>query len=194
MEPFSKSVKDTNATQMSSSMKLFLRDVDPTVDPVRMQEIVTNHLLRGRQLSDLSAGEKKSLPFRVNLEYEHNIEDCLRIYHSQVKKKSKTDIHSALLLETAEKYANVDFFDGAESEDKSDDKVAIVDRPVATGSLTQLHIAAASGDLDRVIELVEKFGANLNAKDSGGLTPLMRAEMMGQSKVILYLRSKTKNS
>jgi hypothetical protein len=172
---------------ISSAMRLYLRDVDPSVDPIKMQEVMTNHLSRGRQLSSLTPGEQKVLLFRVDLEFEHNIEECLRIYHAQVKAKPYKEVQAALLLQVIEKYANFDFGDESDDEEQS---IAPIDRPVATGLLTQLHVAAASGDLDRVVELVEKFGANPLAKDSGGLTPLTRAEMMGQKKVIAYLRSR----
>jgi hypothetical protein len=187
VDTFKQGDEPAEMASVSSSMRLYLRDADPTVDPVKMQEIMTSHLLRGRQLSSLTPGEQKVVLFRVGLEYEHNIEECLRIYHSQVKAKPQKEVQTALLMQAVEKYSDFDF---ASESDGDEDEIPTVDRPIEKGMLTQLHIAAASGDLDKVVELIEKFGANPSAKDSGGLTPLMRAEMMGQTRVIPYLRSK----
>lgn len=50
-----------------------------------------------------------------------------------------------------------------------------------------LHLAAKAGDLRTVEVLVEDLHAELEAKDKGGLTPLMNAVINGDRKIVEFL-------
>ncbi|KAL0079068.1 ankyrin repeat-containing domain protein [Phycomyces blakesleeanus] len=63
-----------------------------------------------------------------------------------------------------------------------------------TPSITDnIWIAAGDGKLDRVKELIEKEGVDINVQDECGYSPLHAAASYDQEEVILYLLSKNAN-
>ena len=52
---------------------------------------------------------------------------------------------------------------------------------------THLHHAAMSGDLGRVRELIEA-GADINAKEKDGMTPLKVAQVHKNDEVAIFLK------
>jgi len=54
--------------------------------------------------------------------------------------------------------------------------------------MTLLHLAAMQGRVDWAASLLA-FGANVNAKDDGGWTPLFHAFVNGQMQMVRFLRS-----
>ena len=62
-----------------------------------------------------------------------------------------------------------------------------VDKVVAVGGLTKLHIAAQRGDFAEVKKLVEVDEAKVNVRDNSKMTPRQRAEAFGHKEVATYL-------
>jgi len=62
-----------------------------------------------------------------------------------------------------------------------------IDKAVATGGRTKLHLAAEAGDLAECKRLVEVEHAKVSIKDNSNFTPKRRAEFGGHEAVVEYL-------
>lgn len=164
-----------------------IRNIDPRIDPFVLKEIVLNKLLQGKEFSSLSRGEKRVIEFRVQLELQFDLDKYIIRLSRELNSQSLADGRKEIVLETEKEYRGL--IDFPEEGDSIQDR-AVVDQPVSPGKLTALHLAAACGDLEKVIELVEKQGALIDITDAYGLTAMVRADMMGQTKVATYLRGR----
>jgi hypothetical protein len=178
---------------LCEEMRLRLQHIDPRIDPFLLREQVVKSLLGAKPLSEISKSEQKTLEFRVILEYQHDLAIHIDRYRRRLEKQTDSQAREILLKAKMSEYPdNIEFGEDDEGEAppmevKAD--VPEVDRPIIeAGALAQLHVSAAEGDLEEVKRLIG-LGANKNVKDSYGLTPLERAEMMGQTDVSQYLRS-----
>lgn len=169
---------------LSDEMRMRLCQIDPRIDPFKFRELVLEQLLHGRVLANLPVSEQRAINFLVKIEYEHDLDRHVQRYvqrlSSQQQQQSLIEIS---ILEKGEQYAGVCL-----SDDGDEEKPTEVDMPIAPGMLTSLHIAAAEGDLVEVKRLIEQENACPFVKDSYGLTPIERSEMMGQIGVTEYLR------
>jgi hypothetical protein len=62
-----------------------------------------------------------------------------------------------------------------------------IDKVVATGRRTLLHLACESGNYDEVVRLVETCGAKVGVRDASNWTPKDRARLGGHAKITQYL-------
>lgn len=66
-----------------------------------------------------------------------------------------------------------------------------IDKPVAAGRRTKLHLACEAGNYDEVVRLVETCGAKVTIKDASNWTPKDRARLNNRTpnhaKIVVYL-------
>lgn len=173
---------------LSEDTRVRLSHIDPRIDHRQLREMIVESLLNGRKLSDLSRGEQKTLEFRVSLEYEHDLDRHIQRYQRRLDRQTDGEAREVLLKAKEAEYAPfVEMEDDEPADGAVVALVAEIDKAIAGGGLTALHIACAEGDTAEVKRLCDA-GARLDVKDAYGLTPLERAEMMGQTEVINLIR------
>lgn len=174
---------------LGSTVEQLLTETEPQVTPQQLLEVVTEHLRKTLPGGLKGKAQQKVLSFLIEVEYRHGL---------------ARHVARAVQLRNAGKWNENDPVDNSDRVDDlikeykayaGDDEVGTpdmpeIDQPVGPGALTRLHIAAMDGELEDVIRLVEKEGANPAVLDNTKMTPCDRAKAFGHSKVAEYLRSK----
>jgi len=126
--------------------------------------------------------------FNVRLDYNQDLEKIVDEFISLCKEEVK-DEELPIRIEAHEELQRQIF----DKEIPEIQKEKDIDKPVASGRRTKLHIACENGEYSEVVRLVEKCGAKVNIRDSSNWTPKDRAKLNNKTdnhaKIILYLDS-----
>lgn len=175
----------------SEKLESRLLHIDPRIDPLLFQQMIVTHLLGDQPLSGMSVAKQRVLAFRVEIEIEHDLDFHISKYNRYLANTENARDRARIEEIVSFHGANLEFQEEIKHDETEEDVCHLpeIDRPVASGGLTKLHIAAAAGDLNEVKRLIEEDGAVVGVVDTYRMTPLGRAEMMGFTKVIDYLKS-----
>jgi len=164
----------------------------PIITTGQLLEIVTEEVKKILPGTLTGKARQNVLVFLIGEEYKSsNIKDHIRraAVHRSTDRWSESnpcDNYDRIeaFVQKYKKYVGDDGDDGSSVETPEIDKV------IATGQLTALHIAAQDGDMAEVKHLIEWGGANPHVLDNQKKTPCDRARWFGHIEVAEYLKAK----
>lgn len=164
----------------------------PIITTEQLLEIVTEEVKKILPGTLTGKARQNVLVFLIGEEYKSsNIKDHIRraaVHRStdRWKEINPCDNHDRVEV-FVQKYKQ---YVGDDGDDGSVEETPEIDKVVATGHLTALHIAASNGDMEEVRHLIEWGGANPRVLDNQKKTPLDRARWFGHIEVAEYLKVK----
>lgn len=166
-----------------------------TVDRFKLREFVfarAKRIILQRHSDWITSGKMdeqtlaRLVNFNVRLDYNEDLTRLVEEFISLCKEEEKNPEFSASIIQHEQIQQLI--FDKEIPEVHKDKDI---DKPVASGRRTKLHLACEDGDFNEVQRLVEKCGAKVNIKDASNWSPKDRAKLNNKTdnhvKIIAYL-------
>lgn len=124
--------------------------------------------------------------FNVRLDYDQDLTRIVQEFNMMCQEQSKDTVF--IDRATEHKKVQLQIFEKEIPETRKDREI---DKVIASGRRTKLHVACENGDYNEVKRLVEICGAKVGIKDASNWTPRDRAKLSNKTenhaKIIAYL-------